>query len=72
MPTPHGTEDLVVVLECDMVRLPSPLAQAMIGILAGTVERFRPVLLPALPRTETGKVRRSALRSVLAAQTGAA
>ncbi len=71
VPTPHGIEDLVVVLECDMDRLPSPLAQAMIGILAGVVERFHPVLLPALPRTETGKIRRSALRSALSVQTGA-
>lgn len=68
LPTPHGIEDLVVVLECDMQRLPPPLIQAMTAILAGVVGHFRPILLPTLPRTETGKLRRADLRAALAAR----
>lgn len=71
VPLPDGIEELAVVLECDLDRLPSPLAQAMVGILAGVVERLHPVLLPSLPRTETGKVRRPALRAALAAAADA-
>jgi acyl-coenzyme A synthetase/AMP-(fatty) acid ligase len=71
VPRAGGIEELTVVLECDMDRLPSPLAQAMVGILAGVVERLHPVLLPSLPRTETGKVRRPALRAALAAAAAA-
>jgi len=60
-----GGEELAVALETDLTSLPPPLNREIVLILSGTVRSYRPYLLPSLPRTETGKVRRGALRDML-------
>lgn len=63
---PDGEEELAVVLETDLPALTPGLQHEIVSILAGTVPRFRPWLLPDLPRTETGKVRRADIRRLVA------
>lgn len=65
LPSASGGEELAVVLETDLTSLPVPLNREIVATLSGTVPSYRPYLLAALPRTETGKVLRGALRTIL-------
>jgi hypothetical protein len=59
------SEELVVALEAEHPP-PQAVMGAMTGLLAGMVTRFTPRVLAALPRTETGKIQRRALRDLIA------
>lgn len=65
VPAADGIEQLVVAVETDMTHLTPPLERAILEILAGTAHHGTLRLLANLPRTETGKVQRQALRAAL-------
>ena len=66
IPDPQGLDRLHVVLEADDPAVVDRHRDALVEILSGTVDVFIPHVLPAFPRTETGKTRRHALRRLLA------
>ncbi len=66
VPAPDSEDALYLVLQS-----PDPAAygrnqDAILAILSGSVRVFVPCVLGALPRTDTGKVRREPLRQLLA------
>ncbi len=69
--SPGGAEELAVVLETDLTSLPPPLNREIVAILSGSVRSYRPYLMPDLPRTETGKLRRGALLDMLSSASRA-
>ncbi len=66
LPDPAGNDRLHVVLQSPDAELADRCQQELISILSGHVSLFIPHVLADLPRTETGKVRRMALRRLLA------
>jgi len=68
---PSGRDILHVVLESAVPDAERQHRDALIAILTGHTDIFVPHVLPSLPRTETGKVRRGLLRDLLAQRTGA-
>jgi O-succinylbenzoic acid--CoA ligase len=72
VPSRDGPDVAHLVLEgapglLDNGVLSSGMQSALADILRGTVSSVVPVVMAALPRTETGKVRRQALRERLGA-----
>ncbi len=66
-PAGDGADMLYVVLEAAHPDTAERLKPRLIEILSGYTEVFRTLVLPQLPRTDTGKPRRTALREQLSA-----
>ena len=66
-PAGDGADMLYVVLEAAHPDTAERLKPRLIEILSGYTEVFRTLVLPQLPRTDTGKPRRAALREQLSA-----